>query len=143
MRIVAELRHALVLDAVLDALPAAAEGGDLRVLDELRLRRADGLVDDGLLDGDEVGEGQVLGDHCDGLVGRVDVGGLKDVGDVRVAAAAADEGGEPLGGGLLAGDEALGAEDPRGWVDAAADCVDGDYVRRLVVPRTVFAPVCC
>ncbi|KZL80310.1 hypothetical protein CI238_11057, partial [Colletotrichum incanum] len=141
--VVAEAGHALVFDAVLDALPAAAKGGNLGVLDELGLGGADGLVNNGLLNGDEVGEGEVLGDHGDGLRGRVDVGGFEDVRDVRVGtgAGAANKRGEPLGSGLLASDEALSAEDPRSRVDAAADGVDGDYVRRLVVPWAVLAPV--
>lgn len=81
---------------------------------------------------------------------------------------AAEEGREPFGRGLLAGDEALGAEldvamgsardsskkilrrgrarlakthNACGRVDMARKGVDGDDMGRLLVPGTIFAPV--
>ena len=65
-----------------------------------------GTVDDGFAHADEVGEGHVGGAHCDFFGGGVDVGDFVDVGVVF----AAEEGGEPFRGGLLAGYEAFGAE---------------------------------
>lgn len=127
-----------VLDAVLDALPAAAEGGDAGALLKPGLVVAQGPVDDLLLDVDEVAPGEVLADHGEGLVGRVDVARLEDVADVHVAA---DDGLDPVGRRLLAGDEALGAEDARRGVDGAMERVDGNDVLRLVVPGAVLAPI--
>lgn len=127
-----------VLDGVLDALPAAAEGGNVGRLDKLGLVVAEGLVDDLLLDVDEVAPGQVLADHGDGLGGGVDVARLVDEALVHLAA---DDALHPLGGRLAAGDEALGAEDARVGVDGARDGVDGDDVLRLVVPGAVLLPV--
>lgn len=97
-----------------------------------------GLVGDLLLDIDEVAPGQVLADHGEGLVGRVDVGGFKDVADVH---GVAHEGLDPFGRGLLAGDETLGAEDARLSVDAAGERVHGNDMLGFVVPWAVFAPV--
>lgn len=127
-----------VLDAVLDALPAAAEGGDAGALDKLGLVGAEGLVDNLFLDVDEVAPGQVLADHGDGAVGGVDVAGLVDEALVHLAA---DDGLDPVGGGLAAGNEALGAEDAGGRVDGSREGVDGDDVLRLVVPGAILLPV--
>lgn len=54
---------------------------------------------------------------------------------------AAEEGQHPGGRGLVAGYEALGAQDAGLGVDVAGEGVDGDDVRGLVVPGTVLAPV--
>lgn len=42
---------------------------------------------------------------------------------------------------MAAGDEAFGAEDVGGRIESAGESVDGDDVRGLVVPGTVFPPV--
>lgn len=133
-----EARAQRVLDAVLDALPAAAQGGDAGALDELRLVLAQGLVDDLLLHADQVAPRQVLADHCDRLALRVDVAGLVDEALLHVAA---QQRLDPVGGGLLACDEALGAQDAGLGVDSSRERVDGDDVLRLVVPWAVLAPV--
>ena len=58
-----ELRHARLLDGVLDFLPAAADSGDLGLLIKLRLVLGRWAVDNSLLDGDDVREGEVRRAH--------------------------------------------------------------------------------
>ena len=127
-----------VLDAVLDALPATSQGGDLGLLVELGLVGIERRVDDGLLDVEQVAEGDVGGDHGDCLGLGVDVGGLKHL---RLIYAAAQHALEPFRSGLTAGDETLSTQDAGGRVDVAADGVDGDNMRRLLVPWAVLPPV--
>ncbi len=52
-----------------------------------------------------------------------------------------EQGGEPGRHGLGASDEALGAEDAGGSVDAAGEGVDGGDVAGVLVPGRVFLPV--
>lgn len=95
-----------VLDAVLDFLPATAEGSDLsRLLEDGAVCRGRAVYD-GFANGEQVGEGHVHAAHGDLLGRRVDVRGFVDVGDLL----AAEEGSEPFGGRLLAGDKTFGAE---------------------------------
>lgn len=78
-RVLAEPVNGNFLDAVLNLLPAAAHRDDFRRLVEDGLaRRGRGSVADGLLHGEELAPGQVLGAHCDGLFARVDVGDFVD-----------------------------------------------------------------
>lgn len=137
--ILLEPRDQSILDLVLDALPAAAEGGDSGALHELGLVVAKGRICDLFLDVDEVAPSQILAHHGDGSIGRVDIAGLVYPAVVHVAA---DDGLEPVRGGLLAGDEAFGAEDAGGRVDLARDGVYGDDMFGLVVPGAIFLPVC-
>lgn len=95
-----------ILDAVLDALPATAEGSDAGALNKLGLVVAKGLVDNLFLDVDEVAPSQVLANHGDSAFGRVDVAGFVDEALVHLAA---NDGLHPVGGRLPAGDEALGS----------------------------------
>lgn len=136
--ILLESRHQGIFDAVLDSLPAAAQGGDAGGLDKLCLVLAQGLVDDLLLDVDEIAPRQILADHRESLVAGVDIGCLEDVAYVHRGAHYCLD---PFRRGLLAGDEALGAEDACLGVDGAGEGVDCDNVLRLVVPRAIFAPV--
>jgi hypothetical protein len=124
-----------VLNAVLDALPAAAESSDAGALGELGVVGRGGAVGDLLLNADEVAEGEVLADHGEGLGARVDIAGLVDL---RLIHLGREDGLEPLGRALLAGDEALGAEDAGGRVDGPRKRVDGDDMLRLVVPGAVL-----
>lgn len=133
-----ELVHETVLDAVLNSLPATTESGNVCRLLELGLVVTEGSVNDLLLDVDEVVVRQVLADHGDGLVFRVDIAGLIDVLVLKVRA---HNGLDPVRARLLAGDEALSAQDTSLGVDLAGDGVDGDDVLRLVVPRAVLSPV--
>lgn len=133
-----EARAQRVLDAVLDALPAAAQGRDAGSLGELRLVLAGRAVDDLLLHAHQVAPRQVLADHCDCLALRVDVAGLVDEALLHVAA---QQRLDPVGRGLLACDEAFGAQDAGCGIDLARERVDGDDVLGLVVPRAVLAPV--
>lgn len=133
-----EARAQRVLDAILDALPAAAQGRDAGGLGELRLVLAERLVDDFLLHAHQVAPRQVLADHCDRLALRVDVAGLVDEALLHVAA---QQRLDPVGRGLLACDEAFGAQDAGCGIDLARERVDGDDVLGLVVPRAIFAPV--
>jgi hypothetical protein len=97
------------LNAVLDLLPAAAEGSDLSGLLEDCARGGAGgrgTVNDGFADGEEIVEGHVHAAHGDLFGGRVDVGCLVDLRDIF----AAEEGTEPFRCGLFAGDETFGAE---------------------------------
>ena len=138
--ILLEPRAQRVFDAVLDSLPAAAERSYPRRLLELRLVIAHRRVRHLFLHIDEVAPRQVLADHGEGLVLRVDVAGLEDVADVhRVAHHRLD----PFGSRLLACDEALGAEDARLGVHGAKERVDGNDVLGLVVPGAVLLPVGC
>lgn len=78
-RVLAEPVNGDFLDAVLNLLPAATHRNDLGGLVEDGLaRRGGGSVADGLLHGEELAPGQVLGAHCDGLFARVDVGDFVD-----------------------------------------------------------------
>lgn len=53
----------------------------------------------------------------------------------------AEQGGQPGRHGLRAGEEALGAEDAGGGVDAPREGVHRDDVAGVLVPGTVFLPV--
>ena len=106
-RVLAEPVNSDLFNAVLDLLPAAAHRDDLGRLVENRLAWAIGSsVADGLLHGEELAPGQVLGAHCDGLFARVDVGDFVD----EAGFVGAEEGLEPGGQSLFACDEALGAK---------------------------------
>jgi hypothetical protein len=135
--VLVEARDEAVLDLVLDALPATGKSGDLGALVELSLVGAERAVCDLLLHADEVAPCQVLAHHGEGSCGGIDVAGLVDVALIGVA----HEGLEPLGRGLLACDEALGAEDAGGRIDIARNSVDCDNVLGLVIPRSVLLPV--
>lgn len=138
LRVLPKPLHARLLDLGANLLPAAAQRRDLRVLPEQRpLLARQRLVDDGLATRQDVGAGEVGGAHGDAFGGGVDVGGFVDVG----GGVAAEEGEHPGGGGLLAGDEAFGAEDVGGGVDGAGEGVDAEDVGGFVVPGAVFAPV--
>ena len=65
-----------VLDAVLDAVPAAAEGRDFGFLLELGLVVVKGAIDNDLLNVDEVGPGEIGRDHSDGPLVWIDVRGF-------------------------------------------------------------------
>ncbi|KAI6763757.1 hypothetical protein HG530_007546 [Fusarium avenaceum] len=134
----AEAGDHCVLDAVLDSLPATAQSSDVGVLDELGLVVTHGLVDTLLLNVDEVAPCQVLADHCDGLVHRVDVAGLVHE---ALVSCASDDSLDPVRDGLLAGDETLSAQDAGRGVDFAGEGVDGNDMLRLVVPWAVLCPV--
>lgn len=101
---------------------------------------AEGLVYDLLLNVDEVAPCQVLANHGDGLVDGVDVASLIHE---ALVASTTDDGLDPIGHGLLAGDQTLGAKDTGRGVDFAGEGVDGNDMLRLVVPRAVLCPVCC
>lgn len=101
-----ELADSRLLHRGLDLLPTAADGRHLRLLLELRLRIRGRPVDDGLLHGDEIREGEVRGAHGDFLRLRVNVGGLEDVGGFL----SAHHGEEPFRCGLFACYESFGAE---------------------------------
>jgi len=135
--VLAEAGDKLILNVVLDALPATTESGDTGRLLELRSAGSKGLVDYCLLNLDEVGPGNVLRYHGDCLRGGVDIGRLDNLARVH----ATKESFQPFGSGLLAGDEALSAEDAGGGVDLTGDGVDSDNVGALVVPWAVLAPV--
>ena len=100
---------------------------------------AERAVDDLLLHSDEVAPCKVVGDHRQCASLRVYVAGLVDVALVGVA----EESLDPFGSGLLAGDEALGAEDASVGIDGSSDGVDSDDMLRLVVPWAVLLPVGC
>lgn len=105
-RVLTEPLDESVLDAVLDALPATSQGSDLGLLVKLGLVLAERGVDDGLLDVEQVTEGDVGRDHGDGLGLGVDVGGLKHL---RLVHATAHHALEPFRSSLTAGDQTLGA----------------------------------
>lgn len=105
--VLAKAIHADLLDAVLDLLPAAAERDDLGRLVEIGLAGVvAGGVSHGLLHGQQLAPGQVLRAHGDGLFLRVDVGDFVD----EASFVGAEERFEPVGQGLLAGDQALGTK---------------------------------
>lgn len=134
--------HRKILNASLDPLPAAAKGRDLGPLVEQRLvggRRGMRRVLDRLAHAEEVAEGHVDGAQRQRLGLGVHVRDL--VHQRLVGRALAQDRGQPFRRRLLAGDEALGAEDTRCRIDAARKGVDGQDVRRLAVPRTVLYPV--
>jgi len=136
--VLAEAGNHCVLDAVLDSLPATAQGSDVGVLDELSLMVAERLVDYLLLNIDEVAPCQVLADHGDGLVDGVDVAGFVHE---ALISSATDDCLDPVGDGLLACDQTFGSEDTCRGVDFAGECVDSDDMLRLVVPGAVLCPV--
>ncbi|KAI6748728.1 hypothetical protein HG531_007675 [Fusarium graminearum] len=136
--VLTEVRNHCVLDAVLDSLPATAQGSDVGILDELGLVVAERLVNNLLLDVDEVAPCQVLADHGNGLVDGVNVAGFVHE---ALVSGAADDGLDPVGDALLACDETLGSEDTCRGVDFAGECVDSDDMLRLVVPGAVLCPV--
>ena len=142
LRILPKPLHARLLDLRPNLLPPPTQRRDLRVLPELRPlapgpRRRKRLVHHRLPTRQDVRPRQVRRAHGDALGGGVDVRGLVDGG----GGLPAEQGQHPGGGGLRAGDEALGAEDAGGGVDAAGEGVDGDDVRGFVVPGAVLAPV--
>jgi len=104
--ILAEPRNGEFLDAVLDFLPAAAQGNNARVLVEDGAAVGGGAVYDDLVDADQVVEGHILAAHGHLLRRGVDVGGFVDVRYVL----AAEDGGKPFGCGLFAGYEAFCTE---------------------------------
>lgn len=159
-----EALHGKLLDTVLDLLPTTAERNDLSIL----LKGCfgvgcgcGGLVDDGLAHRQQIGPSHVDAGHGDLLALGINVRRLVDMRHLL----AAEERGQPLGGGLFASDKALGAklelrlsariptkkETPSagveethnagGRVDVARNGVDSDDMRRLLVPGTVFPPV--
>lgn len=101
-----ELADRRLLHRGLDLLPAATDGRHLGLLVELGLRVACRPVDDGLLHGDEVCEGEVRRAHGDFLRLRVNVGGLEDVGGFLPA----HHREEPFRCGLFAGYETFSSE---------------------------------
>ena len=106
-RVLAEPVNGDLLDAVLDLLPAAAHGDDFgRLVEGCLARVVGGGVADGLLHGQKLTPGHVLGAHGNGLFARVDVGDFVD----EAGFVGAKEGLEPGGQSLFACDEALGAE---------------------------------
>lgn len=106
-RVLAEPVNGDLLDAVLDLLPAAAHGDDFGRLVEGRLAwGVGGGVADGLLHGQKLAPGQVLGAHGNGLFARVDVGDFVD----EAGFVGSEEGLEPSGQSLFACDEAFGAK---------------------------------
>jgi len=107
--ILLEALDSKVLDAVLDLLPAAAEGSDLSgLLEDCARGRAGGrgTVNDSFADGEEIVEGHVHAAHGDLFGGRVDIGCLVDLRDLL----ATEEGTKPLWCGLFAGDETFCAK---------------------------------
>lgn len=105
-----EALHARLLDLRLDLLPAAAQSHDLRFLHELCLPHwicCERLVDDCLATLEEVRPRHVRAAHSDFLRGRVHVGDLVHEG----GGVTAEEGEHPLRCVLMAGNQALGAED--------------------------------
>lgn len=107
--ILAEPLDARFLDLVLDLLPAAADGRDLRVLRELGLGRGHRrrrLVDHGFLDVEHVRPRQVRRAHGYFLRHRVDVGDLVDV----RRRGAAEQAQDPLWDRLMAGYQTFCAE---------------------------------
>lgn len=106
-RVLAESVRCSLLNAVLNLLPATAKRNDLSCLVEVCLARgARRGVSDSLLHREQLAPGQVLRAHGDRLFAGVDVGDFID----EAAVGRAEKGLEPGGHGLLAGDEALGAE---------------------------------
>jgi hypothetical protein len=106
-RVLAEPVNSNLLDAVLDLLPATTHRNHFgRLVEDCLARGVGGCVADGLLHGEELAPGQVLGAHCDGLFARVDVGDFVD----EAGFVGAEEGFEPGGQSLFACDEALGAK---------------------------------
>lgn len=97
----------------------------------------DRCVDNGFLHVDQVRHGDVLRYHGDGLFGWVDVARLEDLARVH----ASEDGLDPFGCGLLAGDQSLGAEDACRRIDISTDGVDCNDMCGLVIPGTVFLPV--
>lgn len=129
-RVLAEPVNGDFLDAVLDLLPAAAHGDDFgRLVEDCLARGVGGSVADGLLHGEKLAPGQVLGAHCDGLFARVDVGDFVD----EAGFVGAEEGLEPCGQGLFACDEALGAKLWRN-VSMSLEGLGGRNFMRLTIP---------
>nr|POE52033.1 efflux pump fus6 [Quercus suber] len=126
------------LDGVFDALPAAAQCDDPSALLEAGVAGALAAraVDHLLLHRDELGKGHVLAAHGDLARRRVHVRDL-----VHHRRVVAEERLHPRWHRLPARDQPLRAQDVRLRVERARERVDGDDVRRFVVPGAVFAPV--
>ena len=107
-----------ILDSVPYPLPTSTQRDNLRVLLKRRLVliRLTRGIHDRLLDGQKLAPRRVLAAHCDALGARVDVGDFVDERDV---AGGAEETPQPLRRRLLAGYQALGAEDAGGGVERA------------------------
>ena len=73
------------------------------------------LVGDGLSDIKNIGPGEIGGTHGDPFGDGIDIGNLVDVG----GGIPAEEAENPLGDGLIAGDEAFGTQDARGWINGS------------------------
>lgn len=124
-RILPEPLHRKLLDCVLNLRPPTTERNNPRLLlKRCPARYLTRRIHHRLLDRQQITPRHILRAHGDFLGRGINVGDFVH----EACVLATEESADPLRRGLLAGDEALGAEDVCCWVEGAGESVNTYYV---------------